>query len=60
MLGTEGTEVLAHPEGCLVFPELAWSGVDELSQACRQDRIATVPAGWTSSFHLQKVRSPFS
>lgn len=34
MLGTEGTKVLAHPKGCLVFPELAWSGVEELSQAC--------------------------
>lgn len=29
MLGTEGTKVLAHPEGYLAFPALAWPGVEE-------------------------------
>lgn len=59
MLGPEGTELLAHPEGCLVFPELAWSGVDELSQDCKEEAWGR-QGGYGPSFHLQKVRSPFA
>lgn len=42
MLGAEGTRRLAYPEGCLDFPELAWSERQkwrEMSPAHRLSRV---------------------
>lgn len=61
VLGTEGPKALARPAGCLLFPELAWAGVEKCPRPAGPQEghgsagAARIPDGLGLQVYLHKV-----